>query len=246
LRGGLGAAALAMAVACPTAAQANEAGATFVAHFASNVPMDARHAVEFAMGIWSLRVESSVPIDVDVEWGGGLPPGVASSTEPLAYEAVGDGSLEAVALANARRGRDLEPDTSDVRLLLGSGIRWYTGTDGAARSNATDMVTMVLHELAHGLGFADSFRLAGSGLASGRNGMPVGLDAHLSDASTGTLMSAATPSDLLASATSNRIVWNGGARDSHGRAPVFYAPAHYEPGQLAVALRRHRLPAGRP
>jgi hypothetical protein len=221
-------------------------GAAFAAHFGPTVPASVRGAVEFAMGIWSQRIESAVPIEVDVEWGGGLPRGVASSTEPITYEPVADGSLQPAALANALAGRDLAPGTSDIRLLLGSGVRWYTGVDGRTPASSTDMVTMVLHELAHGLGFADSFRLAGGGLAWGRSGTPVGLDAHLSDASTGSLIALPDAHELLASATSRRIMWNGAARDSHGRAPVIYAPSQFEPGSSLCHFDDNAYPQGDP
>jgi hypothetical protein len=220
--------------------------ATFVPHFAPNVPADVRDAVAMAMSIWSQRIESAVPIEVDVAWGGGLPRNVASSTEPISYAPVGDGSLEPAALANALAGRDLHPGESDIRLLLGSGIRWYTGLDGAARANATDMVTMVLHELAHGLGFAESFHLADGGLRWGRGGSPVGLDTHLYDGATGDLVDAQSPANLLASATSRRVAWRGAARDSHGRAPVIYAPSQYEPGSSLCHFDDAAYPHGDP
>ena len=246
LRGVVVAAAAVIASATPAFAQANDASATFVAHYAPNVPRDVRGAVDFAMSVWSERLVSSVPIDVDVDWGGGLPRNVTASTEPVAYEPVDDGSLQPVALANALRGRDLEPASSDIHLLLGAGIRWYTGLDGAAPASSTDMVTLVLHELAHGLGFANSFRATGNGLTWGRDGAPVGLDAREFDAATGPLVTAPTPADLLASATSRRVVWSGAARDSHGRAPVLYAPAQYEPGSSLSHFDDNAYPQGDP
>jgi hypothetical protein len=236
-----------LAWASPARAQPNDAAATtFVAHYAPTVPGDVRAAVDFAMQIWSARVESSVPIEVDVDWGGGLPSNVTASTEPVGYEPVAVGSLQPVALANALAGRDLAPGVSDIHLLLGAGVRWYTGIDGAAPATATDMVTLALHELAHGLGFANSFRLASNGLAWGRDGVAVGLDAHEFDNATGALVNAPTPVELLSSATSRRVVWRGDARDSHGRAPVMYAPAQFEPGSSLSHFDDDAYPPGDP
>jgi hypothetical protein len=246
LRGCVVAAVVVWGVAASSAARADDASATFVAHYAPNVPLAVRGAVEAAMSIYAQRLVARVPIEVDVEWGGGLPRNVASMTEPTAYERVADGSMQPVALANALAGRDLDPAVSDMRLTLGAGIRWYTGVDGGGPSNATDMVTMVLHELTHGLGFADSFHPAGGGLAWGHDGVPVGLDAHLVDASTGDLVHAPSASELLAAATSRRIVWRGAARDSHGRAPIMYAPAQFEPGSSLCHFDDNAYPQGDP
>ena len=236
-----------MAFAAPAAAQTPEAlKATFVARYANNVPANVRGAVDFALSLWSQRLASAIPIEVDVDWGGGLPSNVAAATEPVAYERVADGSQQPVALANAVAGRDLEPGLADVHLLLGGGIRWYTGVDGNCPANATDMVTMVLHELAHGLAFAESFHSAGGGLAWGHDGAPVGLDAGLFDPSTGPLVAAPSAQDALSAATSRRIVWRGSARDSHGRAPVFYAPRQFEPGSSLSHLDDDAYPQGDP
>jgi hypothetical protein len=240
------AAAVVMTAAPHVPAHADESTtATFIAHYAPNVPGDVRGAVDAAMHIWSQRLQSTVPIEVDVDWGGGLPSNVASSAEPVGYEPASDGNLQPVALANALAGRDLEPGVSDIHLLLGGGIRWYTPVDGNAPANATDMVTMVLHELTHGLGFAESFRLAGSGLTWGRGGVPVGLDAGLFDTSTGALVNK-SPADALASATSGRIVWRGSARDSRGHAPLMYAPAGFEPNSSLSHFDDNAYPQGDP
>jgi hypothetical protein len=231
--------------------------APIVARYARNVPGAVRGAVDLAMALWSQRVESSVPIEVDVEWGGGLPSGVAAATEPVSYyQARPGGPLLAVALANAIAGFDHDPSSADVHLLLGDTINWYTGLDGAVPSSATDMVTMVLHELAHGLGFIGSFR--GSDTNALRWGRvaedqltPVGLDVGLLDVATGSRLTddrafANPSSDLLAEATSGRVVWGLGARDSRGHLPVMYAPRGYEPHSSLVHFDDAAYPAGDP
>jgi hypothetical protein len=235
-----------VAAVAPAAALVDEpATATIVARYDANVPADVRAATDIALGIWSARLDSAVPISVDVAWGGGLPANVAASTVPAGYEQVGD-VREPVALANALRGRDLEPDRADIAMQLGRGIRWYTGTDGRAPADATDMVTMVLHEVAHGLGFADSFRVGDGGLVCGRDGGTLAYDAHVADTSTGALCDAPDASDMLASATSNRIVWRGAARDSRGHAPILYAPRAWEPGSSLTHFDDAAYPQGDP
>ena len=66
------------------------------------------------------------------------------------------------ALANALAGVDLDPSTDDIvtefNSSLGSsgcmpGTTFYLGLDGLPGSGQVDMLTVLLHELAHGLGF---------------------------------------------------------------------------------------------
>ncbi len=66
-----------------------------------------------------------------------------------------------VALANRLSGEDLEPGNDDINVRFNSGIGqtgclensgWYYGLDGA-HGNSFDLVTVLLHELGHGLGF---------------------------------------------------------------------------------------------
>ncbi len=72
------------------------------------------------------------------------------------------------ALANALAGRDLARGVSDIDAVFNSRIGtrcafpdvWYYGLDGAPPGTAIDFVTVVLHEIAHGLGFLSLVDLA--------------------------------------------------------------------------------------
>ncbi|NMC40606.1 MAG: hypothetical protein GYA43_05445, partial [Bacteroidales bacterium] len=61
----------------------------------------------------------------------------------------------------------------DVEISVNSLVTWYTGTSGNTPSTMYDMVTVVLHELIHGLGFFDSFRVVDSVGTYGFYGTPV-------------------------------------------------------------------------
>ncbi len=58
------------------------------------------------------------------------------------------------ALANKLAGQDLDPDTSDINATFSSTFtNWYFGLDANPPVGQFDFVTVVLHEITHGLGF---------------------------------------------------------------------------------------------
>jgi hypothetical protein len=64
-----------------------------------------------------------------------------------------------LALANRLLGRDLFPDSADISaqfngaLMACIGSDWYYGLDGKGSANQSDLLSTVMHELTHGLGF---------------------------------------------------------------------------------------------
>jgi hypothetical protein len=72
------------------------------------------------------------------------------------------------ALADMLAGMDLDPGQDDITATFNSSFGttcpfpggWYLGLDGAASESQTDLVTVVLHELGHGLGFSTTVDVA--------------------------------------------------------------------------------------
>jgi hypothetical protein len=135
-------------------------------------------------------------------------------------------TLYPIALANKRAGGDLIPEDLPVTggvisrfdlrarfnaaigqpgCLTGSG--WYYGLDANEPANQIDLVAVLLHEFAHGLGFA--------GFASVTTGaQPGGLDDIYSryyfDVSRGKFRRELTDAERVASAVNTRnVVWTG-------------------------------------
>lgn len=84
------------------------------------------------------------------------------------------------ALASDAHGRevDLDPQTADITATFSSvlddatclgAISWYYGLDGAPPAQTIDFVTIVMHELAHGLGVLPLFNPSTGAEFSGRN-----------------------------------------------------------------------------
>ena len=137
------------------------AAATFQVDYSDNFTSEAQAAFQRAVDIWSTHLTSSVPIRVRADFEP-LGANVLGQAGPTFIYALGDGvsfTWYPSALADALRGEDLASDPSgyDIVAEFSSAFqRFYFGLDGNPPSNKIDFVTVVLHELGHGLGFIGS------------------------------------------------------------------------------------------
>ena len=128
-------------------------------------------ALEYAAQLWGERLDSSVPIHVDVVFDA-LPCSADTSVlgaaaavalfSGISSNGANPGHFYASALANQLAGEDLDPAAPEITMQLNSDLDgrclrasggFYYGFDGQ-RGPAIDFVETVLHELAHGLGLA--------------------------------------------------------------------------------------------
>ena len=137
--------------------------AEFIVEYNGFTP-EARAAFQYAVDIWSTIVVSDVPIRVEANFLA-LAPGVLGSAGTTNLFANFEGAPEEdrwyySALADALSGQDLNQDVDtladfpDIRTRFSSVFNWYYGTDLNPASDQYDFVTIVLHELGHGLGFS--------------------------------------------------------------------------------------------
>ena len=147
-------------------------------------------------------------------------------------------------LANHLAGSDihLDPEMSatfnsdvDNGFVLG-GTDWYYGTD-ASPGGDIDFVTVVLHEVGHGLNFFGLINSTNGTWLAG--GMPGIYDRFLVDAPTGgTPLTAMTNPQRKAAITSGELYWMGagGVAGNGGNRPQIYAPSPYEGGSSVSHL----------
>lgn len=119
------------------------------------------------------------------------------------------------ALANKLAGFQLDPATPEIRarfnVNLGAvgcltGSPWYLGLDTAAPANSVNLVTVLLHEFAHGLGFSSVTNVSTGVPLAGQS------DAYSKfyfDTSLNLARDAMTDAQRKASAISGRVVWTG-------------------------------------
>ena len=130
----------------------------------------AKAAMDYAISIWESMLPADTKITVDANWA------KISTANVLAQTAISwfvDGSeidalnplaLYPVALASKIAGKNTNASLQgDITLTVNSSVVWYLGTDGKTPTQRYDLVTVILHEMCHGLGFYDSFSLDGTG-----------------------------------------------------------------------------------
>lgn len=167
-------------------------------------------AFEHAAAIWSARLDSSVPIRIRAQFVA-LGPGVLGSAGPVTVSrdfpnAPLAGTWFHSALANKLAGVDLIAGSDDINANFSTNFNFYLGLDNNHGAQ-NDLVAVLLHEFAHGLGFSQFASLANGNLFGG---LPDAYNTKLLDLNTGLTWPQMTNAQRLASATSfGRVVWNG-------------------------------------
>jgi hypothetical protein len=140
----------------------------------------AQAAFTFAANIWSSLIQSSIPIVVNACWTA-LGTGILGSAGPFTFfsnfqNAPMAGTFYPVALANSLAGTDLSVGNPDIVANFSSAFspNWYFGTDRNTPVGKIDFVSVVLHELGHGLGFLGTMNVnTGTGQGSWGLGNPI-------------------------------------------------------------------------
>ena len=159
------------------------------------------------------------------------------------------------ALADARAGSDQGEGQADILAEFNSGISsWYFGTDGYTPSGKYDFVSLVLHEIAHGLGFSSGIEVEEntSGVLVGKIRLgspayPVVYNFFVVNGSGTSILTFTDPSAaLFQQLTSDNLFWNGGngVAGNGGSQPKLYAPTTWDFGSSYTHLDEYTFSAG--
>ncbi len=133
----------------------------------------AKNAFETAVSIWEGLIESPVPIYLYAYWSD-LEDGVLGSCGPWDFYENLDfmprkNTFYPVAMVEKMLGEEItDGATPDMKARFNRKNKsWYFGTDGNTPSNKYDFLSVVLHEIGHGLGYtgmaqADTINKTGS------------------------------------------------------------------------------------
>jgi hypothetical protein len=167
-------------------------------------------AFQHAAEIWGARLDSNVPIRIRAQF---TPLGAGVLGSAGAVSVVRDftnaplaGTWYHVALANKLAGVDLLPATDDINANFSTNFNFYLGLDNNHGAQP-DLVAVLLHEFAHGLGFSQFASLRTVALFLG---IPDTNNTNQLDFNTGLTWNQMSNAQRQASATSfGRVVWNG-------------------------------------
>ena len=226
----------------PRAPSANiEKKSNFIVNY-NTVPTVARAAVQAAIDVWSENFSSTVPVTVNVSWGRASSYGIlaaASAKSNFAnFPNAPDKTLYyAAALANALAGNDLDLNNPELEITISSDAPWYYGVDGKCPPKSFDLVSVILHEMGHGLGFiSGSYYDEYSGY--GRVDLPTPFDAYAQLPDGRRLADMPSPSIETGKALTSPLYWSGenGIKANNGIKPPLYTPSIYEPGSSVSHL----------
>jgi len=211
-------------------------------------PEEAKAAFNAAAAIWGNLLQSNVPIKINACWAN------LGSSSILGYSGGGDSyrnfsgapltnTWYSESLANALHGSDLNSSKLDMHITYNSNYAWYYGTDGVTPTSKYDLMSVVLHEIAHGLNFAGSMAYSGGTGSWGNYGVsptnPSIYDTFMKNGSGNLLTSAYTnPSTALGSALTSTSIWFHGtnAVAANGGRVKIYAPSSWADGSSYAHL----------
>ncbi len=237
---------------------ARTAQSSFVVTYSGFTP-EARAAFQYAVDLWSAYISSPVPIRIKAElkylggfFGGSIILGGAGPENW--FSPTSTNLWHPVALANKIEGRDLDNTESDIIAIFNNhaDVGWYFGTDGDPPMGQYDFVTVVLHEIGHGLGFVSGASIgrgedAGKAFLRDRDpSRPAIYDSFVVNGSGTAITSFDDPSaDLLTQFTGNNLFWDGaeGKAANSGTRPKLYAPSSFSSSSY-IHLDENTYPAG--
>jgi hypothetical protein len=134
-------------------------------------------------------------------------------------------------LANALAGKDLDGDNPEMVITVNSLANWYRGGSLGPSKSEYDLQSVILHEMAHGLGFlsTDSYD---NFFGYGSIDQPTPYDAYVQTGDGRRLSDLPSPSSELGEALTSKLVWSGaqGITANGGVKPLLYTPKNYEDG----------------
>jgi hypothetical protein len=224
-------------------------GGASIEFYYNGFPASAITAMEKAASILESVLTDDVHVTIVANWISISAAGVLANSSTTGY-GIGWGIdawkpwvIYPVALAEKIAGESLNEDVDgDIELNVNSSMNWYLGTDGNTPTIRYDLVTVVLHELIHGLGFFDSFNIKASTGSYGEYSIPWIYETFIENQAgnnlTDTLLFPNPSTSLKTQLTSGALYFDGPVVKTYtsgGRAKLF-APATFDNGSSVVHL----------
>lgn len=218
---------------------------------------EARASFEAAVEVWEALISSPVTIRVEAEWAP-LGPSILGGASPGTYVANFDGAPRTdvwypIGLAEKIAGKELNsPGSPDIRATFNSQrSNWHFGTNGdGPPAGKYDLMTVVLHEIGHGLGITHSYEVSGSNgvIASAFQGRPVVYETFIENGAGSNLVTQfSEPSpELRTQLIGQNLFFDSKLvlEANTGERARLYAPSTYDAGSSVAHLNETTYLAG--
>lgn len=221
----------------------------------TNFPNDAKAAFQAAVDVWQSLLISKVSIKITANWDGISSNTLATSGAKKVYKNFANAPIKDVwypsALAEAIAGVNLNGTEADIAITVNKNISWSFDTDGTRQAFKYDLKTVILHEIAHGLGFTTSMKLAGTNETQaqwGIEGLPLIYDVFSQRSNgqvlTNTAIIGNPSTQLKAAITSADVFFKISSGPLSKDYPKMYAPTTYRSGGTLSHLDESKYPKG--
>ena len=235
----------------------------------TNPTIDA--AIDHAVNIWDDYLITSTQIKLHVEYLDLTSQGPLGITLPNGRKdfisALYSGTWYPSCLANALEGTELNPGENDIDVFMNSASNYYFGTDGNPGFNQYDFVSVILHEIAHGLGIVSLSKVNNNEGSFGTlvasdfaplstsfpfpdlEGLPSVWDKmiinNFGETISDTMFFPNNSVDLNAEFESNNLFFNGAIATAvnSGSYPKVFAPNTYDPGSSLSHIDENSFPS---
>jgi len=195
-----------------------------------------REAFEASLTAWARVIDTVVPIVVQARMEAPEDPesSLLASAGPVDFSVL-DNQAVPFSLAAQLAGRSVNDGTADIEVVFSPDVDWDYATHGKAANGKVSFVYVTIHELAHGLGFIDSFD---PDQGEPMNGIPFSFDVFVNRGSSrDSLLVNRSPGQVADDLVSDDLFFNGSKANAASRRSIvpgamvkLHAPDPYEPG----------------
>ena len=236
--------------------QATQYANPFKLHFETAPSNDLLAVFNKATEIWSEFIFSSVPINVSIKWTN-LGNGILGSAGPSSIMRNFDGAPQSdyyypIAVAEKMIGFNQNGNNSDIEASFNSNFsNWYIGTDGIPTNSQIDLLSVVIHELGHGLGYIGNISANTTNQTASHNNLCI-FDKFIIDEfnnpATNTTIYPNPSNKLYQLITSDSLYHSnvGILSENNNVKAKLYAPSSYNRGSSIYHVNQESYPAGNP